>query len=114
MLRTLNALWNDRNGFVVSAELVLVLTIGVLAMIVGLHGVAKSITQEFNDLASAFGALDQSYCFAGLQKAHHARVVGSAYSDREDDCDCTVIIQPPPAVKVDQSSGTAEAGWSGW
>ncbi len=109
MIRTFKALWNDENGFVVSAELVLVLTIGVLSMIVGLHAVAKSVTQELNDLSSAFGAIDQSYCYNGLRKDWHSKVEGSAFDDQQDDCDCSIIIQPPPNVKVDRSGGGIEA-----
>ena len=105
----LQKLWNDECGFVISAELVLVLTIGVLAMIVGLHAVAKSITQELNDISSAFGAIDQSYAYRGLQKDKHAFVVGSGYYDGVDECDCTVIIQPPPRVKSTGSVPEANA-----
>ena len=39
----LNQLWNDEAGFVISAELVLVLTIAVLAMIVGLSEAAVAV-----------------------------------------------------------------------
>lgn len=110
MMRTLKALWNDQNGFVVSAELILVLTIGVLSMIVGLFSVSKSITQELNDLSSAFGAIDQSFCYAGLKKhKHHAEVTGSGFKDRRDDCDCTIIVQPPPRIKVDRGGRGPEA-----
>lgn len=105
-MRTLKALWNDQDGFVVSAELILVLTIGVLSMIVGLFSVSKSITQELNDLSSAFGAIDQSYCYAGLKKKkHHAEVHGSGFKDSRDDCDCTIIVQPPPRIKKDRGRG---------
>ena len=38
MMRTL---WHDEAGFVLSAELVLVLTLGVLSMVVGLNAVAS-------------------------------------------------------------------------
>jgi len=110
MSRTLKALWNDQHGFVVSAELVLVMTIGVLAMLVGLHSVSKSIVQELNDVASAFGAIDQSYCFAGLKKnKHHAETSGSGFRDRNDNCDCTIIVQTPPNVKVDRGGWGSEA-----
>jgi Flp pilus assembly pilin Flp len=110
MKRTLNALWNDENGFVVSAELVLVMTIGVLAMIVGLHSVSKSVVQELNDVASAFGAIDQSFCFGGLKKKrHHAEVSGSGFNDRNDDCDCSIIVQTHPRVKTDRGGWGPEA-----
>lgn len=109
MIRTFKALLNDENGFVISAELVLVLTIGVLAMVVGLHAVAKSITMELNDVANAFGAIDQSYSYKGLKKKHHARVAGSGFHDHADDCDCTIIMQPNPKIKFDNSGSRHEA-----
>jgi len=110
MTQTLKAFWNDQNGFVVSAELVLVLTIGVLSMIVGLHSVSKSVTQELNDVASAFGAIDQSFCYGGLKKKrHHAEVSGSGFYDRQDDCDCSIILQPGPRTKVDRGGRGPES-----
>jgi len=105
----LKQLWNDELGVIISAELVLVLTIAVLAMVVGLHAVAKSVTQELNDLSSAFGALDQSYAYRGFAKVKHAAVTGSAFMDRQDDCDCTPIIQRRPRPKKDDGR-RSEAG----
>ena len=110
MSHTLKALWNDQDGFVISAELVLVATIGVLSMVVGLHSVAKSVTQELNDVASAFGAIDQSYCYSGLEKKqHNTKVHGSGFSDRNDDCDCSIIVQTYPSIKVDRGGHGSEA-----
>ncbi|MEX0704690.1 MAG: hypothetical protein WD069_21500 [Planctomycetales bacterium] len=107
----LKQLWMDEAGFVVSAELVLVLTIGVLAMVVGLHAVAKSVTQELNDVASAIGVFDQSFEFLGLSN-RHAKVRGSAFQDAEDDCDCAIVIQPAPRPKVQHGAGDSESGRS--
>ncbi len=101
----LKKLWNDEAGVVISAELVLVLTIAVLAMVVGLHAVAKSVTMELNDVANAVGTLNQSFAYKGLQKDRHAAVPGAAFVDRRDDCDCTIIRQPRPRVKVDNGRG---------
>ncbi len=106
MLRTL---WNDECGFVISAELVLVMTIGVLAMIVGLNAVAKSVVMKLNDISNAIGAIDQSYYYKGLQKRHHAWVAGSGFKDGEDHCDCSPIRQPRPRVKA-QGSGPESGG----
>jgi Flp pilus assembly pilin Flp len=110
MMRTLKQLRADEHGFVISAELVLVMTIAVLAMVVGLHAVAKSITMELNDVANAFGAVSQSYMYKGLKKPRHAAVNGSAFRDGRDACDCTAIIQPKPNVKQDPSGRRPEAG----
>ena len=81
---------NDESGVIISAELVLVLTIGVLAMIVGLSEVAVAINTELNDCSNAFGALNQSFAFTGFHGTGHkfkSFVAGSAFFDFFDDCD---------------------------
>lgn len=80
----------DDAGFVVSAELVLVATICVLSLVVGLSEVATAINHELNDVASAFGSLNQSYCVAGF-KGCKACFFGSCFEDHIDDCDKTNI-----------------------
>jgi hypothetical protein len=88
---TLCALWNDDSGAVVSAELVLVLTITVLGIVVGLSEVAVAVNTELNDLSNAFGALDQSYFFTGFKATDNwktkSSVAGSMFRDAHDDCD---------------------------
>lgn len=112
MMRTLCALWADEHGFVLSAEMVLILTIGVLMMTVGLHAVSKAVVQELNDVSGAIGALNQTYKYDGLKKPGHAFVAGSAYMDTGDDCDCTEIIQIRPEPKFDNGNGP-ESGYGG-
>ncbi|QGQ25990.1 hypothetical protein F1728_26405 [Gimesia benthica] len=86
----MNQFWNDEAGFVISAELVLVLTIAVLAMIVGLSEVAVAVNTELNDISNAIGALNQSYAYTGFRgtggkaKSFYA---GSRFEDAVDDCD---------------------------
>lgn len=57
--RLLQNLWQDDRGFIVSAEIVLVGTIGVLSMVVGLSTVARAITEELADMAEAFDSVNQ-------------------------------------------------------
>jgi Flp pilus assembly pilin Flp len=89
--RMLKSMWNDESGFVISAELVLVLTVAVLAIIVGLSEVAVAVNTELNDLSNAFGALDQSYFVSGFTSVSGYKaksgVGGSRYQDKTDDCD---------------------------
>jgi Flp pilus assembly pilin Flp len=59
------AFWKDENGFIVSAELVLVSTITVLSMIVGLTSVSQAINNELLDVANAFNAVNQGNGFNG-------------------------------------------------
>ena len=88
----LNKLFNDESGVIISAELALVLTIAVLAMVVGLSEVAVAVNTELNDISNAIGALDQSYSFTGFSSTKSAAnlknsVNGSKFADATDDCD---------------------------
>ena len=84
-------LWDDEAGLIVSAELALVLTIGVLAMVVGLSEVAVAVNTELNDISNAIGALNQSYSYTGFVAKDGYKgksfVAGSSFSDATDDCD---------------------------
>jgi hypothetical protein len=88
MLKTLLI---DEAGMIVSAELVLVLTIAVLAMIVGLTEVAVAVNTELNDVSNAIGALNQSYAYTGFCSTSQGKtksfVSGGSFTDRLDDCD---------------------------
>ena len=103
-------LFNDEAGFVVSAELVLVLTIAVLGMVVGLASVRDSLTGEFNDLSAAFGAVNQSFHYRTVSKAGgttkgHGLTAGAGYADLGDDCDCVAITYTDVCGKADSSTG---------
>ena len=54
-------LWHDESGAVVSAEAVLVATLGVTGATVGLDAASKSVNEELQDFAFAIRSLDQSY-----------------------------------------------------
>ncbi len=98
-MNLLNALRNDENGFVVSAELVLVGTILVLGMIVGLTELSFNVNQELEDLGSAVGSINQTYYYT-LACGRKGEVVGSTFLDFEDECDnacditCNSVAQP--------------------
>ncbi|TXT20837.1 MAG: hypothetical protein FD138_4143 [Planctomycetota bacterium] len=108
-------LFNDEAGFVISAELVLVLTIAVLGMVVGLASVRDSINAELVDLSNAFGAIDTSYSVRGSFKESltgkpHAQVAGFGFRDRGDDCDCKPIEYIDVCGKPDSSNGAPHEG----
>lgn len=106
----MKTLWNDEAGMIVSAELVLVLTIAVLAMIVGLTEVAVAVNTELNDVSNAIGALNQSYSFTGFCSSSNGKlksfVAGSAFTDRVDDCDTNTTCDI-----VSGASSNASEGW---
>jgi Flp pilus assembly pilin Flp len=83
--------WLDQNGAVVSIELVLIITLTVLALTVGLSEVAVAVNTELNDISNAVGALNQSYAFTGFHSVSGGKFKscfsGSSYHDHSDDGD---------------------------
>lgn len=100
MLRTL---WKDEVGAIVSIEIILIITIAVIALIVGWSEVAHGVNTELDDISNAIGKLNQSYLFSGFHSFKStngfngikAVYYGSAYYDRVDDCDgnCSGVSQ---------------------
>ena len=100
-MNILNALKNDENGFIVSAELVLVGTILVLGMIVGLTELSFNVNQELEDIGSAIGGINQTYYYT-LASGKKGEAVGSTFLDFEDECDnaCNISCDSPGRREV--------------
>jgi Flp pilus assembly pilin Flp len=103
MRHVFTQLINDEAGFIVSAELILIATIGVLSLVVGLSEVASAINHELEDVASAFGSINQSFRYKGL-KGCNGHAVGSKFEDNQDECDdaCDIVC------------ADARPEWQGW
>ena len=86
MLKLINALRRDEAGFIVSAELVLISTIAVLGMVVGLSELSSNINHELEDVGSAFGSINQTFCYRASQGCK-GKATGSEFNDCKDDCD---------------------------
>ncbi|MBC8113410.1 MAG: branched-chain amino acid aminotransferase [Candidatus Saccharimonas sp.] len=86
-------LMNDEAGFIVSAELVLIATVGVLTLVVGWSEVALNINNELEDVGSAFGSVNQSFMSKG-SRGHGGRSEGGSFKDNSDFCDNTCDVQP--------------------
>jgi hypothetical protein len=87
MTNIFTKLINDETGFIVSAELILVATIAVLGVVVGLSEIAFGINNELEDVASAFGSVNQSFYVNGVHSEGKACTAGSEYEDEQDNCD---------------------------
>jgi Flp pilus assembly pilin Flp len=90
----LKNLYRDANGVIISLEMVLIVTIAVLAIVVGWSEVAIALNTEWNDVSNATGALSQDYSFTGYQVKGNSpaakstsSVFGSLFHDQVDDCD---------------------------
>lgn len=85
MINIVHKLWNDEAGFIISAELVLVATIGVLSLVVGLSELVLNISSELEDLGSAFASINQSFSLSGLL-GHSSSTSASGNIDLLDFC----------------------------
>lgn len=77
-MRIFSDLWNDENGVILSAEAVVLGTVGVVGLTTGLSMVSKSVNGELQDLAFAIRSLDQSYEIPA-QKGCGAYTAGSCF-----------------------------------
>ncbi|MCX7407345.1 MAG: hypothetical protein NTZ32_04600 [Planctomycetales bacterium] len=109
----LKNLWNDESGVIISAELALVLTIAVLAMVVGLSEVAVAVNTELNDISNAIGSLNQSFAVTGFAAGTALTKIksttgGSRFTDGVDDCDvnttCEIVCGAPTTPVGDGGS----------
>jgi Flp pilus assembly pilin Flp len=100
-------LWRDEAGFIVSTELILIVTILVISLVVGLASVRDAVVQELADIAQAIGNVNQTYSWTGIT-GHTSLVQGSLFTDFQDFCETTasaanggtnycVTITIPPA-----------------
>lgn len=81
-MKLLNEFWNDEYGFLLSSEAVCLGTIGVVAALVGLNALSKSVDAELKETAAAIRSLDQSYAYLGF-RSNHAWTAGSAFRQQE-------------------------------
>jgi hypothetical protein len=80
-MRLLHELWHDESGSVISAELVLLGTLGVVGAGVGAAAVGDSVEAELEELAFSIRSLDQSYSHQGF-KGCGAWTAGSRFIQR--------------------------------
>ena len=66
MQKLIFQLFQDEAGFVVSSELILISTIAVLGLVVGLSSVAAGVNNELDDVANAFGSMNQNSRYSGM------------------------------------------------
>jgi len=79
-------LWSEETGAIVSAEIMLIMSILVLGVVVGLKSVRDSVVTELADVAQALANVDQSIYYSGTQ-GHHANTGGAFFNDLPDFCD---------------------------
>lgn len=100
MKRLLNELWTNEEGAILSTEMMLYGTVGVVGATTGLSAFRDAVNTELGDLSRAIGSLDQSYCISPVT-GHHAYSAGSAFYDRADLPDVPQLkYVPQPCVQA--------------
>lgn len=56
---------SEDDGFILSAELVIIVTVLVIGCITGLASVCSALNNEMNDMANAYEQMSQSYAVGG-------------------------------------------------
>ncbi len=77
-MRIFSELWNDEAGVIMSAEAVVLGTVGVVGLTAGLSVAAKAVNSELQDLGFAIRSLDQSYEIPGSHGCG-AHTAGSSF-----------------------------------
>ncbi len=81
-MNLLKKFWSDEAGLVMSAELVVLGTVGVLGATVGLSAASTAINDEMVEFGLAIRSLDQSYHVEGHQSCR-AWTAGSSYQQQD-------------------------------
>jgi hypothetical protein len=114
-LSSMRKFFNDESGLVVSAELVLVVTLIFTATAVGLAAARDALTQELNDVSEMIGTLDQSYNVSAYNATDgngkgHGNSNAMGFNDRADLCDCVALTEVETCGKGTGTAGEAGAG----
>ncbi|MCD0462705.1 hypothetical protein [Roseiconus lacunae] len=75
--------WHDDRGFVISIELILVVTIMVIGLIAGLTALRDAVVSELTDVARGVQQINQTYQ-TGSATGHSASSSGSSFADAAD------------------------------
>ena len=101
-------LFNDEAGFVVSAELALIVTLIFTAVAVGVAVARDALVGEYNDISEMIGVVDQTWNVQGqsiddngLGAKGHGSNNGMGYNDGQDICDCKAVAFPEVCGKDD-------------
>lgn len=71
----------DESGLVITAELIMIITIAVISLTAGWGAVAAMLAEELEDVANSVGSLDQSFSYNGISAPGHATCSGGGFRD---------------------------------
>jgi hypothetical protein len=81
MATCFHRLLRDESGLVITAELIMIVTIAVISLSAGWGAVSQMLASELADVANAVGSLDQSFNYNGISAPGHATCSGGGFND---------------------------------
>lgn len=95
-----------QGGFIVSVELIFLVTICVIGLLVGWVSIRDAVVFELHDVAEAVGSVNQSYAYRGvydLDPLENTETVGGRFDDAVDTSDNIAIVVDilPPTPSED-------------
>lgn len=105
MVQTFKNFWLDENGFVLSSELVLVVTILVIGLVAGLSTMRDALLTEMMGVSGALTSLNQSYRIPAVAGPNGTAVAGSQYIDYS-----TLINSAKPRQQCNADKSTFNTG----
>lgn len=108
-MRTIQRLFRDERGAIVSIEMILLATLTVVGLIVGMAAFRDAIFQELGDAAAGVSSLQQSFSIDEVVMSgsfgdipYNARTEASQYDDARDFCETNpdVAGQAPMCMQV--------------
>lgn len=100
-----------QGGFIVSVELLFIITFMILALVIGYSSLNDAVVNELVDTANAIDSLNQSFAYSGAT-SHSGSHSGASYTDGVDFCQtldvvgvdgfdrCVALASPAPEVPV--------------
>ncbi|MBX3450744.1 MAG: hypothetical protein KF777_14355 [Planctomycetaceae bacterium] len=91
MSRCLQRLIDDDSGLILSAEMVIIVTVTVIGVVVGLASARDALVGELTDIGFAFRSLNQSFGYTGMHGCRKFNrftswTSGSSFFDYFDGC----------------------------
>lgn len=93
-MKLLKKLWKDEGGFVISVELILIVTILVIGLVSGWTMLRDAVLAELADTANSIGAIDESFFVSGANydAGDGASSAAFGWQDAQDTADSSTGI----------------------
>jgi hypothetical protein len=76
-MKILKKLWSDEHGMVMSAEMVMLGTVGILSLTAGIGAMSTAVNDELTEMGQAFRSFNQDFEVVGFQSSFSGGARGS-------------------------------------